>query len=456
MRVDVDAEAVDADDASLLAEERALHLRGAARRRYAHGDERRVVRRLLLANLRYLDAARLCHTRRVDVVDLTLEDGIEHPLENGGREEARIDLGDLAVVDDLDLRDGALGEGARRTAELLGERDVGADHAHDFLGDRCHVDRREHRLTAQGGTDALRHVHRYADLRLHRGRTEMRCEDDAGHIAQGAVLREWLALKDVDRRPRDDPLAHGLSEIVLVDDAAARAVYEANALLHPPHLCHGDHAARLLRERHVHRDEVRLRDDVVERPDGHAECLCPLLVDVWVIGDHIHVEGEGALRDAAADTPHADDAERLAAQLNADVCLAVPLPRVHGRVCRRDVARHGEHHRDRVLRRGDRISARRVDDDDAALRCCLYVNVVHTDAGAPNDLQFPRTFQDIRRYLRRRAHHQRVIVSDHVQQFLMRDLITHIDLIVRQEADTLRRNPVRSQNLHLYALPMAI
>ena len=109
-----------------------------------------------------------------------------------------------------------------------------------------------------------------------------------------------------------------------------------------------------------------------------------------------------------------------------------------------------------MLRRGDRIAARRVDDDDAALRCCLYINVVHTDASAPDDLQFSRAFQDIRRYLRRRAHHQRIIVSDHVQQFLMRDLITHIDLIVRQEADTLRRNPIRSQNLHLYALPMAI
>ena len=170
----------------------------------------------------------------------------------------------------------------------------------------------------------------------------------------------------------------------------------------------------------------------------YAEGFCPLLVDVRVIGDHIHVEGEGALRDAAADAPHADNAERLAAQLDADVCLAVPLPRVHGRVRRRDVARHGEHHRDRMLRRGDRIAARRVDDDDAALRRRLYVNVVHTDAGAPNDLQFSRTFQDIRRDLRRRAHHQRVIVSDHIQQFLMRDLIAHIDLIVRQEADALR------------------
>ena len=133
MRIDIHAETVDADNAPLRAEEGSLHLRDLIPRRGAHSDERGEIGCFLLLDLRHLDAARLCDARGVDVVDLALEDGIEHPFEYRRREKARIDLRDLAVVDDLHTGHRSLGKRAHRAAEPLRERDIGADDAHDFL-----------------------------------------------------------------------------------------------------------------------------------------------------------------------------------------------------------------------------------------------------------------------------------------------------------------------------------
>ena len=276
----------------------------------------------------------------------------------------------------------------------------------------------------------------------------MRREYNARDAAQRMILREGLALEHIDCRTRDDPILDRCRQITFVDNAAARAVDEAHALLHLTQLRHRDHAARLLRQRHMYRDKVRRCKDVVERPDGHAECLCTLLIDVRVIRNDVHVESERTLCNAAADASHADDAERLAAQLHADERLAIPRPRVHRRIRRRNLACEREHHRHRVFRRSDCIAARRVDDNDPALRRRLYVDVVHADTCASDDLEFIRTCNHIRRYLRRGAHHERIVVADDLHEFLMRNLVSHIDLIIRQQPDPLGRNPIRSQNLH--------
>ena len=213
------------------------------------------------------------------------------------------------------------------------------------------------------------------------------------------IRRHWFLFEYVDRRPSNEPLAHCRSEICLVDDAAARTVDETHPLFHAPHFLHGNHAARLLRERHMDSDEVGFFYNIVEQTDRHAERLCTLFVDIGIVGDDVHVKGEGALCNAAADASHADDAERLAAQLDTDIRLAVPLPPLHGLIRRRDIARHREHHRHRVLRRRNRIAARRVDDDNAAFGRRLHIDVVNADTRPADDLQIFRARDHVRRHL---------------------------------------------------------
>ena len=322
---------------------------------------------------------------------------------------------------------------------------------HDVCRHGRHVDRCQDRLARKRRADSLRHVEGDADLRLDRRCAKMRREDDARHTDEWVAFFQRLAREDVDRRARDMPRLHGVSEILLVDDAAARAVDEAHALLHACDCLLVEHVLRIGIERHVHRDEIRLLDHFIERADGDAHRLGTLLVDVRIVADDVHIEGERALGDARADAPHADDAERLAAQLDTDVLLAIPLALLHRLVGDGDVAAHRKHHRHRMLRRRDRIAARRIDDDDAARRRRRHVDVVDADASAADDLELRRLVDDVLRHFRCRAHDNGLEIADDVQKLLMRKLRLLDNLKLRgKDVNRLLRYAVCYENFHIH------
>ena len=69
------------------------------------------------------------------------------------------------------------------------------------------------------------------------------------------------------------------------------------------------------------------------------------------------------------------------------------LPSQQALVGRGDVARQGEHQRDRVLGRAERVAGRRVHHDDAQPRGGVLVDVVGADAGPHDRLQPAVAFQ---------------------------------------------------------------
>ena len=60
----------------------------------------------------------------------------------------------------------------------------------------------------------------------------------------------------------------------------------------------------------------------------------------------------------------------------------------------RNFARDGEQQRKRMFGSRDRISARRVQHDDAAAGRCLDIDVIHSDTGAAHDTQFVTGIQN--------------------------------------------------------------
>jgi hypothetical protein len=103
----------------------------------------------------------------------------------------------------------------------------------------------------------------------------------------------------------------------LVDDAAAGAVHDLHALLHLGEGGVVDHAfgralLALLDEGHVDGDVVGEGEDFVEGRDRDAEGLGAGFGEVRIVGEHLHAEGEGALRDFGADAAEAEHAEGLA------------------------------------------------------------------------------------------------------------------------------------------------
>ena len=87
-----------------------------------------------------------------------------------------------------------------------------------------------------------------------------------------------------------------------------------------------------------------------------------LLGQVRIAGDDAHLESGGASSDRLADLAQADDAEGLAAQLPAGVPAAIPLPLAHRRVGAGHVAEQGQHQCHGVLRGGNGVASRCVDD----------------------------------------------------------------------------------------------
>src|SRR5581483_7775 len=185
--------------------------------------------------------------------------------------------------------------------------------------------------------------------RLGGRRAEVRGYVDGVELEQGRLGRR-LGREDVEGGTGDASFAHGVGERGFVDDAATRGVDHAQGRLRVLEHVGVDEAHRVARLRQVDREEVRLRDEIGEVGDElDTELAGTLRRHVRVVRGEPHAERERTLRDEHTDAAEADDAERLAVQLDALPARAVPLPRLQVRVRLRDVARLREHQRDRVL-----------------------------------------------------------------------------------------------------------
>ena len=118
-----------------------------------------------------------------------------------------------------------------------------------------------------------------------------------------------------------------------------------------------------------------------------------------IVGDHFHLQSEGAVGNDRADIPAANDAERLAEDLHAHELVLFPLAGAGGSIGFRDLSRQRQHQRNRVLRGGDRIAERRVHHDDAARSRGRNVDIVDADAGAADHLQILGVLEDFCRHL---------------------------------------------------------
>ena len=121
-----------------------------------------------------------------------------------------------------------------------------------------------------------------------------------------------------------------------------------------------------------------------------------------------HAEGEGPLGDQRADPAEADDAERLAVQLDALPLRALPAAGHERRVGLGDVAGLGQQQGHGLLGRREDVRLRGVDHHDATLGGRGHVDVVEADAGPADHDQVGAGRQDLGGHLRGRADDQGV------------------------------------------------
>ena len=329
------------------------------------------------------------------------------------RRGQRLDLHlrDRALVDDGDLLDAGLGQLARERAELLGERDEGLQPRRFFRRDRGEVDGIRDRAAQQIIRHLVGDLQRDILLRLAGGGAEMRRADHV-RMTEQRVLVRGLGREHVEGRAGDLSGIKRCAQSRLVDQAAARAIDDAHALFHRRDRLGVDDVSGLLGQRRMQRDEIGALEQIVKLDLLDAEIHRALRRQERIIGDHPHAQAQRAVGDDRADIAGADDAERLAGDLDAHEAVLLPLAGLGRSVGLRDLPRQRQHQRDRVLGGGDRIAERRVHHDDALGRRRRDIDIVDADAGAADDLQVLGLLQNFRRHLGGGADREAVIVAD--------------------------------------------
>src|SRR4051794_17948290 len=116
-----------------------------------------------------------------------------------------------------------------------------------------------------------------------------------------------------------DQLAH---ECRLVDDLASRGVDEDGAVAEQREPARVEQPLRLRRPRYVQRDEIRLREQAVERSPLESEPPFLVLDQPRPLRvEDAQLEAAGASRDGGADAAEADDSERRAGELGRESAL---------------------------------------------------------------------------------------------------------------------------------------
>ena len=276
----------------------------------------------------------------------------------------------------------------------------------------------------------------------------MRRADQARRPEQRIVLRRLLG-EHVERRAGDMTAVERVLQRRFVDQPAARAIDDAHALLGLRQRLAAEDAAGLVGQRRVQRDEVGAGEQLVQLDLVDAKFDRAFGRQERVVGDDLHLQAVRAVGDDRADIAAADQAERLAGELDAHEPVLLPLAGLRGLVRLRDLAGEREQHRDRMFGGGDRIAERRVHDDDAARRGGGHVDRVDADAGAADDLQRGRPASIAAALiLRRAADRDTVIAADDGVQFVRREarLFVDVDAAVAEDRRGARVHLVGDQD----------
>ena len=321
-------------------------------------------------------------------------------------------LGKPAPCFDLDSLDRAVAQPGREAPELLGERDEGRERLHRLRADGRDVDRVGDDPAGQRGPHLLRGDHAGAVLRLRRGRPEVRGDDDVVAPEQG-VLGHRLGWEHVERRAGHLAGLERRLEGLEVDQLAAGAVDDPDAVLHRGEGLRAQPVDRLRGLRQVDRDQVGAGVELLAGVDAlDGELAEALGGDELVEGDHVHVEGLRPTGHELTDPAEADHSEGLAVELVAAEAGARPLARGEGRMRLRDVSEQRQRQRQRVLGGGDGVGLGGVRDHDPSLGRRRDVDVVDARSRTADRLHPIGALDQLGGHLRRRADHDRVELGD--------------------------------------------
>ena len=287
------------------------------------------------------------------------------------------------------------------------------------------VDGRDERRALEGLDQHLDGLDRHAVLCFDRGRSEMRGAEHLRVPHEGEVLGR-LHREDVEGRATQVARVERGDERRLVHERTARAVHENRALFHRGQLRGADEVFGLRAARRMQRHDVGLREQLVQRDRRHAQLLGALRRHERVEREERDPPRAQARGHARADLAEADQPNGFSLKFRSDELRALPFPGLQRSLCLGDLAQEREKDGDRMLRRGDDVPGRSVDDEDPALGSGLDVDVVEADARAPDDAELLSGGEELAVHLRRGPHDEGVIAADRREERLAGKVGAHV------------------------------
>ncbi len=201
-------------------------------------------------------------------------------------------------------------------------------------------------------------------------------------------------------------------EIGFDDQLAPRTVDQANAAPGPGQRLRVDHPPGPVGQRRVERDEVRPRQQFVDLDLLDVEVAGPVIGQIGIVGDHLHLQPVRPVGDDRADVAATNNAEGLAGQFDPDETGFFPFAGLGRAVGRRNLAGESEHHGNGVFGGGNRVAVRRVHDHDPALGRRGEIDIVDADAGPADHLEALCFRDQFNRCLGCRADRKPVVAGD--------------------------------------------
>ena len=186
LHLQLEAERADQPHSVVAADRRAGDTELLSIRPHGNADKVREVATGAPALLDHLDSALVREQRRVHVVDGLLEAALEGAVQPGGGQEPGVVVGQVAEVGQLDPLRATAGQLHGEPAELGCQRHERAEHLEVVPADRRDVHRVRDEAAREGRRDLLGDDHAGPVLRLLRGGGEMRRDDHAVDLQQGA------------------------------------------------------------------------------------------------------------------------------------------------------------------------------------------------------------------------------------------------------------------------------
>ena len=296
--------------------------------------------------------------------------------------------GEITLQPQFQLLKLTAGELAHQATDGLRQLQMRLQPLHDLSAQARDVDGAAGRQPQQHIADLLRHINGHIFLSLLGGSPQVRGEHQAAlHRPQRRILRQWFARIHIQTGPGNHTVVDGLRDGRFIHHTTAGTVHDPRRGFHRAQQLRIHQVLGVLGAGDVQGHVIRRTEQLIQLGESHLHLLGAIGGDEGVIGDHLHTHGPGNAGDMGADLAQPHDAKGLFVELVADVFLTVPFAVPHARVGLGHVPRQGQHHRQGMLCRRDRVALRRIHDQHTALGGSRHIHVVHADSGAADDLE---------------------------------------------------------------------